>query len=113
MAKFRSRAPVVDAVQLLWSTWEEMCEHAGVGRFEDGKPEGRLINADHSFHENPILSWSYRMLGHAGTERIGLEIPTLEGSLLAVEGDWVVKDFLGVLHVLRDYVFKANFEEVV
>jgi len=117
MAKFRSKLPVIDAVRLSWSTWSEMCEHAGVGRFEDGKPEGRMVHSDGAIVDSPGDRWANALLGVpprlGDTTRIALEIPTSKGTLLAIEGDWVVKDFLGGLHVLRHADFRANFEEVL
>ena len=36
MAKFRKKPVVIEAVQLEWNNWDEMCTHADVGRLEDG-----------------------------------------------------------------------------
>ena len=55
-------------VQLRWDTWNEMCDHAGVGKLEDGKPQGRMDGLN-----------------------IGLDIPTEEGLLQAWENDYIVR----------------------
>ncbi len=44
--KYRKKPVTVEAVQLRWDTWEEMCEFAGVGRLDDGKPEGTKKDQD-------------------------------------------------------------------
>ena len=46
MAKFMNKPVIVDAVQLRWDNWSEMCEHAGVGEFSAGKPEGYYVDAE-------------------------------------------------------------------
>ena len=92
MAKYRKKPVVIEAVQLLWDTWSEMCDHAGVGKLSDGKPEG--FNPD----------------GHA--DKIGLNIPTLEGLMTALEGDWVIKGIKGELHPCKPDIFEATYELV-
>lgn len=69
MAKFRMKPVIVEAVQLRWDTWSEMCDFMGVGELTNGKPEGRQDG-----------------------EHIGLDIPTLEGFIHAEENDWIIKD---------------------
>ena len=39
MAKYRKKPVVIEAVQLRWDTWSEMCDFIGVGKLVDGKPE--------------------------------------------------------------------------
>ena len=69
MAKYRKKPVVIEAVQLRWETWDEMCEHANVGSLEDGKPSGEF--------------------GEDGSS-INLLIPTLEGLMTADENDWII-----------------------
>ncbi len=104
--KFRKKAVVVEAVQLRWDTWTEMCEHADVGKFEDGKPEGCYIDAEWRRTEDT-------------NGRIGLRIPFFgdahlsahrEG-LLAVQDDWIVRDADG-LSVYKPDVFVTMFESI-
>ena len=38
--KYRKKPVVIEAIQLRWDTWSEMCDHAKVGKLTDGKPEG-------------------------------------------------------------------------
>lgn len=88
--KYRKKPVVIDAVQLTWPNWNEMCDFAGVGKLSDGKPEG-------IFGEN-----------HA----IGLSIPTLEGLMVASENDWIIKGIKGEFYPCKPDIFEATYEPV-
>ena len=90
MAKFREKPIVIEAVQLLWDTWSEMCDHAGVGRLKDGKPQGAM-GAENS---------------------IALDIPTSSGLVHVEENDWVIKNAQGELSVCGPDIFEATYEEM-
>jgi len=98
--KFKKKPVVIEAVQLLWSTWNEMCDHAGVGKLSDGKPEGTYVNPN-----NEAVSGS-------GDGRIALAIPTLEGVMIGVEGDWIIKGIKGELYPCKPDIFEATYEKV-
>ena len=85
--KFRKKPVVIDAVQLRWDTWSEMCDFAGVGELADGKPEGRQDG-----------------------EKIGLDIPTLEGVMHAKENDWIIKGVQGELYPCKPDIFEMTYE---
>jgi len=103
MARYRKKPVVIRAVQLLWETWAEMCEHAGVGRLIDGKPEGCYVDQfGTGMSEFP-----------GGQARIGLWIPTLEGLMLATEQDWVIKGVRGELYPCKPDIFAATYESAV
>jgi len=89
MSKYRKKPVVIEAVQLRWDTWQEMCDHAGVGCLSDGKPEGRKDG-----------------------EKIGMNIPTLEGLMQAVENDWIIKGVKGELYPCKPDIFEATYEKV-
>ena len=91
MAKYRKKPVVIEAVQLRWDTWNEMCEFANVGRIEDGKPECRRY-------------------GVAG-EYIILDIPTSEGVMRASENDWIIRGVKGELYPCKPDIFEATYEE--
>ena len=97
--KFRKKPVVIDAVQLLWSTWSEMCEFAEVGKFSDGKPEGCYIGPDGKIREV-----------YKTNDKIGLLIPTLEGIMIAVEGDWIIKGVKGELYPCKPDIFEQTYE---
>jgi hypothetical protein len=100
MARYRKKPVVIEAVQLRWDTWNEMCEHAGVSRLEDGKPQGCYVDAEgkgvDEYPGNPA--------------RIGIWIPTLEGLMLGVEDDWIIRGVQGELYPCKPDIFAATYE---
>jgi hypothetical protein len=99
--KFRKKPVIIEAVQLRWDTWSEMCEHAKVGFLEDGKPEGCFIGLDG------------KPLPHGqSSSTIGMIIPTLEGLMLAREGDWVIRGVNGELYPCKPDIFEKTYEKV-
>lgn len=103
MPKFRKKPVVIEAVQLLWTTWSEMCVHAGVGKLTDGKPEGCWVDS-----ENKIVDSTSSLCDG----RIALAIPTLEGLMVGVEGDWIIKGVKGELYPCKPDIFEATYELV-
>jgi len=89
MSKFRKKPVVIEAVQLRWDTWDEMCDFAGVGNLTDNKPEGKMDGL-----------------------AIGLLIPTLEGLMVASENDWIIKGVKGELYPCKPDIFEATYEKV-
>ena len=90
MTKYRKRPIVVEAVQLRWDTWSEVCELADVGGLRNGKPEGKD--------------------GPDGT--IQLAIPTKEGVMLASENDWIIKGVAGEVYPWKPEIFEQTYEAV-
>jgi hypothetical protein len=88
--RYRKKPVVIDAMQLLWTNWSEMCEFADVGHLTDGKPEGTMLSG----------------------ERIGLNIPTLEGLMTAQQGDWIIRGVKGELYPCKPDIFEASYEPV-
>ena len=94
MAKFRKKPVVIDAVQLLWDTYDEMSRHASVGKLTDGQPQV-----------------AYRDNGGDGKhDKLCLYIPTLEGLMLANEGDWVIRGVKNELYACKPDIFAATYE---
>ncbi len=89
MKKYRKKPIVIEALQLKWDTWDEMCEHAGAGKLTDGKPEGQMHG-----------------------EKIALAIPTLEGLMMADENDWVIRGVKNELYPCKPDIFEATYEPV-
>jgi hypothetical protein len=100
MAKFRKKPVVIEAVQLRWGNWSEMCEFAGVGFLKDGKPEGCFVKSDGTV--SPHMEF---------TDRIGLQIPTLEGVMLGVENDWIIRGVQGELYPCKPDIFLQTYEQ--
>lgn len=88
--KYRKKSVVVEAVQLRWDTWHEMCDFAGVGFLSEGKPEGQSRK----------------------DKKIELAIPTLEGLMIASENDWVIRGVKGELYPVKPDIFAETYEAV-
>jgi hypothetical protein len=101
MAKYRKKPVVIDALQLEWDTWSEMCTHAGVGKLSDGKPSGRFVGAN-----------GQALPDGSSSNEIGLLIPTLEGAVLAQQHDWVIRGITGDLYFVKDCIFSETYEKV-
>lgn len=97
--KFRKKPVIIEAVQLTWDNWQDMCQHANVGRLADGRPEGCYIDENGDASEE--LS-----------DAIGLQIPTLEGVMLARHNDWIIKGVFGELYPCKPAIFDLTYEAV-
>lgn len=102
MGQYRKKPVVIEAIQLRWDTWQEMCEFAGVGKMADGKPEGCYVNEEGE--GTPDFP--------GDGARIGLWIPTLEGVMLAAQDDWVIKGVKGEIYPCKPDIFEATYEAV-
>jgi hypothetical protein len=91
MARFRRKPVRVEAVQLRWDNWDEMCEHADVGNCDAA---GCYIDAEGRVTDGP-------------NGRLLLKIP---GVGVAVQGDWIVRMPDGGLEVFKPAAFAALFE---
>lgn len=90
--KFRSKPKIIEAMQLRWDNWSEMCDFAGVGYLADGKPQGFNPNGD--------------------SKLLGLRIPTLEGTMEAHEMDWIIRGIKGELYPCKPDIFAASYEPI-
>ncbi len=79
--KFRKKPVVIEAIQLRWDTWNEMCAFAGVGKLADGKPSGCYVGPDGQALPDGKTS-----------EELGLQIPTREGLHLSRQNDWIINE---------------------
>lgn len=105
MSQFRKRPVVINAMQLQWQTWGEMCDFAGVGRLTESKPEGCYIGTD----GRPSRYYDGEP---KPTEEIGLVIPTLEGLIVARQNDWVIRGIKNELYPCKPDIFEATYEEI-
>jgi len=96
MPKFRKKPVVIEALQLRWDTWSDMCDFANVGKLSDGKPEGTSVDQE----------------GNSLNGKIGMFIPTLEGVHLAIVNDFVNKGVKGELYPCKPDIFEQTYEAV-
>lgn len=101
MPKYRKKPVEIDAVQLLWENWSEVCDLAKVGPEED-RPNGVYVDEKGNPHDQPPNN----------DAKLGLSIPTLEGTMLATEGDWIIKGVKGEVYPCKPDIFAATYEPV-
>lgn len=87
MGRFRKKPVVIEAMQFTPESLDECAEFCG-GRYEyrtiaSGDPCGEVI-----------------------------EIDTLEGTMLAIPGDWIIKGVKGEFYPCKPDVFTATYEPV-
>ena len=93
--KFRKKPVVIEAVQLTWQTWGEVCDF-----IEGSGGTGTYINAANGDPTENV------------TESIGLIIPTLEGNMIARQGDWIIRGVKGEFYPCKPDIFEATYEAV-
>lgn len=96
--KYRKKPVVIEAVRLGWDTWSEMCEFAPVGKYGC---RGVHVREDGTWTDDPSPDL-----------RMGLLIPTLEGEMLGVEGDWIIRGVQGEFYPCKPAIFEATYEVV-
>lgn len=76
-----------------------MCDHAGVGKLADGKPQGCFVGPD-----------GQALPEERTSNEMGLLIPTLEGLMLARQNDWVIRGVSGELYPCKPDIFEKTYE---
>lgn len=87
--KFKKKPIVIEAIQLKWENWNEICEFVSEDYFGGG------------FNPNKDI------------DVVGLKIKTLEGTMEAVENDWIIKGINGEFYPCKPDIFEKTYEEVV
>jgi hypothetical protein len=97
--KFRKKPVVIDAIQLNWGTWNEVCD------FIDDKQAfgGGVYLDDETFEKMPEGITSNTM---------GLLINTLEGQHLARQNDYIIKGVNGEFYPCKPDIFEKTYEQV-
>jgi hypothetical protein len=102
MAKqYRKKPVVIEAMQLNWSKWNEICDFVPRPWFEEGV----------------YLDEKGEVMQSGSSEKMGLLLNTLEsnkktGSLLATEGDWIIKGVNGEFYPCKPDVFEKTYDAV-
>jgi hypothetical protein len=102
--KFRKKPVVIEALQLTWSNWGEICDFVpkpwfvrGVWLDDNGKPM-------------PTDQTNFRAHGNAG---LGLILQTLESEEFLARGDdWIIKGVDGEFYPCKPDIFEATYELV-
>jgi hypothetical protein len=95
MAKFRKKPVVIEAVQLTWSNWDEVCRFCNV--HAEG-PHGCYLDRQDG---TPI---------NGPDGELGLIIPTLEGRHIARENDWIIRGVKGEFYPCKPDIFEQTYE---
>jgi hypothetical protein len=98
MTKYRKKPVVIEAVQLKWDTWNEICEFVPKEQFGYG------VYLDDETKE-PLSD-------NKTSTTIGLYIITLEGTMLAQQGDYIIKGVKGEFYPCKPDIFEATYEKV-
>ncbi len=96
MSKFRKKPVVIEAVQLRWTQWNEVCDLLG-----------SIISPANPARNVETYSDT---CGEVGPSYIELTIPTLEGNHIAKHGDWIIRGVKGELYPCKPYIFEATYE---
>jgi hypothetical protein len=99
--RFRKKPVEIEAVQLKWETWSDVCDF--IGEFPDGMA-GVYVHPHENDNYSHDLAWS--------DARLGLTIPTLEGVMLAVENDFIIRGIQGELYPCKPDIFWASYDQV-
>ena len=98
MSKFRKKPVVIEAVQLRWTTWNEVCEFLGDIVSENNPGRNVDSSSDTCGEDGPFLE---------------LTLPTLEGEHVARHGDWIIKGVKGEFYPCKPDIFEATYEPVL
>ncbi len=102
MPLYQKRPVVIEAVELTWGNWNEICDFVGVGYLSEGQAQGTWINEKGEATDEPQL--------HRSVATLGLLIPTLEGVMLAREGDYIIKGVKGEFYPCKPDIFAETYE---
>jgi len=95
MTKFRKKPVVIEAVR--WT-----------GREADLPSVLSLVNFDKLPNNGPEIKPGIGFTPPLGT----LDIPTLEGTMTAQPGDWIIRGVKGEIYPCKPDIFEATYEPV-
>jgi len=93
--KYRKKPVIIEAVQLKWTTWGELCDFLGDIISEENPRRNTSEYSDTCGEEGPYIE---------------LTIPTLEGDHTAKHGDWIIKGVKGEFYPCKPDIFAATYE---
>lgn len=98
--KFRKKPVVIEAVQLTWANWNEVCEFVGDVISDDNS--GYRISAEEASDT----------CGEDGPEYIAIKVTTTHGEEAVVRhGDWIIPDSKpGTFYPCKPDVFAATYD---
>lgn len=108
MAKFRKKPVVIEAVQLTWANWNEICDFVPKPWFGGG------VWLDIDGNPLPTNKYTFSSEGATGNGNLGLILHTLESEngFLARGNDWIIKGVKGEFYACKPDIFAATYEPV-
>jgi len=104
MPFFRKKPVVIQAVQLNQKNWGQICDLIPKESFKNQVWVHPHDNSEYSI--TPIPGFDPSEL------RLGVVIKTLEGDMLGIEGDWVIKGVNGEVYPCKPDIFEKTYETV-
>jgi len=86
--KYRKNPIIIEAIQWLWSNWDDLCDFVPV-------PDVLYIPDEEARKQYP-----------------NLRIKTLEGEHIVSYGDWIVKGVKGEYYPVKPDIFEITYEEI-
>ena len=96
MSKFRKKPVIIEAVQYKSNNFDAICDFLGTTPIPKHNP-------DFGVDEN----------GNTNEPYLGIYIGTLEGDMLASNGDWIIKGVNGEFYTCKPEIFEKTYEEVI
>lgn len=102
MTEYRKKPVIIEAVQLCWRTWNEVCDFTGDTVSEDNP--GYYIGPEEVSDT----------CGEPGPEYIALDVTTTHGDTATVRhGDWIIPDSKpGTFYPVKPDVFAQTYDPV-
>jgi len=96
MQKYKSKPVIVEAVQLNWNTWNDVCDFIPKEAFDGGVylEDGEPLDEGHS------------------SDTIGLRMKTKRGLEIVQQGDYIVKDVDGSVRSCSPEKFEMLYEKL-
>lgn len=94
---YRKKPVVIEAVQLCWKNWNDVCGLLGPIISPDNPGRESETCSDPCGEESPFIE---------------LTIPTLEGDHIAKHGDWLIKGVANEIYPCKPDIFDKTYEEV-
>jgi hypothetical protein len=103
--RYRKLPVEIEAVQLTWPTWSEVCEFLAP-EFESGRAVGGVKRGSAYFWGDA----AEREVSDATP--LAIRITTLEGVMVADEGDWIIRGVKGEVYPCKPDIFEQTYEPV-
>jgi len=102
MTRYRKRPVEIEAVQLRWTTWNEVCDFLGAALVAENPDGAQEITAEEASDT----------CGEPGPTYIALQVRTVHGDLAPVRhGDWIIPEPQpGRFYPCKPDIFAATYE---